>query len=331
MQKPFSDQDLADSPRYRAYASRILAAIDDGRFEPGLVLLEGRLSAIFETSRATIRKALSDIADEGRIQRFAGRGFVVAGIGAAEPIRREIDPDEIMTSREPSSRPAADTIIAEVEAALMTAIAFGHYRIDEQKLADVYDVSRPIAREVLWRLRETGLVEKAHHSPWLVGPMTARAVAEDRELRMLLEPHALKLSAPLLDKAELLRMRDSCAMARRGDGKVPRAAIETIESDLHIACIRHYGNDRIKRVMRTGRLPMIVDALFADKIGIYPDDPAFVEHGIVLDQLLAGEFDAAAASHSAHLRQESRRTLDRLKVLSVLPEPEVAPYLERIV
>ena len=83
--------------------------------------------------------------------------------------------------------------------------------------------------------------------------------------------------------------------------------------------------------MRTGRLPMIVDALFAEKIGIYPDDAAFAEHGIVLDQLLAGEFDAAAASHSAHLRQESRRTLDRLKVLSVLPEPEVAPYLERIV
>jgi hypothetical protein len=51
----------------------------------------------------------------------------------------------------------------------------------------------------------------------------------------------------------------------------------------------------------------------------------------VIDQLLAREFEAAAASHSAHLRQESKRTLDRLKVMSVLPEPDVAPYLERIV
>ncbi|MGV6874789.1 GntR family transcriptional regulator [Pseudochelatococcus sp. B33] len=330
MQKSISSAD-EEGPLYRVYASRILAAIEDGRFEPGLVLLEGRLSAIFETSRATIRKALNDIADQGGIRRFDGRGFVVAGGGDVEPIRRPIGADEITAENGPAARPAADNIIAEVEAAVMTAVAFGHYRIDEQKLAGAFGVSRPVAREVLWRLREAGLVEKELHSPWLAGPVTARAVAEDRELRMLLEPHALKLSAPMLDRAELLRMRDRVTAARRLTGKIPRAAIEAIEQDLHITCVRHYRNDRVKRVMRTGRLPMIVDALFAEFIGIYPDDPAFVEHGIVLDQLLAEEFDAAAASHSAHLRQESKRTLDRLKVMSVLPEPEVAPYLERIV
>ena len=42
-------------------------------------------------------------------------------------------------------------------------------------------------------------------------------------------------------------------------------------------------------------------------------------------------FDDAAAFHAAHLHNESRRTLNRLKVLSVLPEPAVAPYLQRIV
>lgn len=330
MQKSILDAD-GDAPLYRVCASRIIEAIKDGRFEPGLVLLEGRLSAIFETSRATIRKALNDIAAEGRIRRFDGRGFIVAGNNDVPPIRRPIGASEIAAENGPAARPAADSIISEVESALMTAIAFGHYRIDEQKLADAFGVSRPVAREVLWRLRETGLVEKELHSPWLAGPVTARAVAEDRELRMLLEPHALKLSAPILDRTELQRMRDRVAAARRLTGKIPRAQIEAIEHDLHIACIRHYSNDRVKRVMRIGRLPMIVDALFAQFIGIYPDDPAFVEHGIVLDQLLAGEFDAAAASHSAHLRQESKRTLDRLKVLSVLPEPDLSPYLERIV
>jgi DNA-binding GntR family transcriptional regulator len=330
MQKSISEID-DESSLYRSCATRILAAIEAGRFEPGLVLLEGRLSTIFETSRATIRKALSDIADQGKIRRFDGRGFVVAGAGDAQPIRRPIGNDEISVQNILATKPAADTIIAEVEAALKTAIAFGHYRINEQGLADTFRVSRPVAREVLWRLREAGLVEKELHSPWLAGPVTARAVAEDRELRILLEPHALKLSGPVLDTAELLLMRERITRTRQAMGKVPRGDIEAIEHDLHIACIRHYSNDRVKRVMRTGRLPMIVDALFAQFIGIYPDDPSFLEHSIVIDQLLAREFEAAAASHSAHLRQESKRTLDRLKVMSVLPEPDVAPYLERIV
>lgn len=327
MQKSvFADGDTL----YQTCARRIVEAIEAGRFEPGLVLLEGRLSAIFETSRATIRKALNEVADRGLIRRFEGRGFVV-GHADTEPIRRAIEASEVAARIGPAARPVADVIITEVEAALMTAIAFGHYRIDEQKLADVFGVSRPVAREVLWRLRETGLVEKALHSPWLAGPVTARAVMEDRELRMLLEPHALKLSAPVIAKAELRQMRERVSAARNMSGKISRMQIEAIENDLHILCIRHYSNDRVKRVMRTGRLPMIVDALFAQFIGIYPDDPAFAEHAIVLDQLLTGEFDAAAASHSAHLRQESQRTLDRLKVLSVLPEPDLAPYLERIV
>lgn len=330
MQKSFLNTG-EDGPLYRLYASRILAAIESGGFEPGLVLLEGRLSAIFGTSRATVRRALNDIADEGRIYRFEGRGFVVAGPGDVPPVRRSISAEEVIGEVAAAGRPAADTIIAEVEAALLTAIAFGHYRIDERKLAEAFNVSRPIAREVLWRLREAGLVEKELHSPWLAGPVTARAVADDRELRMLLEPHALKLSAHFLDRSELRQMSQRVAAARHAAGKVSRNAVEAIEQDLHIGCLRHYTNDRVKRVMRTGRLPMIVDALFADFIGIYPDDPAFAEHAIVIDQLLAGEFDAAAASHSAHLRQESKRTLDRLKVLSVLPEPDVAPYLERIV
>ncbi len=331
MQKP-SQPDSETDPLYRAYASRIASAIAEGRLEPGLVLLEGRLSTIFETSRATIRKALHALAEAGTIERFDGRGFVVAGAGAApSPIRRRVRADELAPQPVAAARPAADTIIADVEAALTTAIAFGHYRIDEQKLADAFAVSRPVAREVLWRLRETGLIEKQHHSPWLAGPVSARAVAEDRELRMLLEPHALKLSAPLLDRAELRAMRERIAAAQQLSSKIARATIEAIEHDLHIACTRHYSNGRVQRVMRTGRLPMVVDALFADGVGIYPEDPAFAEHAIVLDLLLAREFEAAAASHSAHLRQESKRTLDRLKVLSVLPEPDVAPYLERIV
>ncbi|MES0110089.1 GntR family transcriptional regulator [Mesorhizobium sp. M0013] len=334
MQSSLSESENETASLYRRCTSQISAAIENGLLEPGLVLLEGPISFIFETSRATIRKALTVIADQGAIERFDGRGFVVGGRATGSvPIRRDLSSEDfaLQGPATTNGKAAADQIIADVEAAIMVAIAFGHYRIDEQRLADSYGVSRLVAREVLWRLREAGLVEKDHHSPWLVGPVTARAVAEDRELRILLEPHALKQSAPSLETGELVAMRDTIARARAHHGKLPRADIERIEQDLHISCLRHYDNSRIRLILRSCRLPMIVDGLFAEFIGIYRDDATFTEHMTVIDNLLAGEFEAAAACHSAHLRQESRRTLDRLKVLSVLPEPEVAPYLQRIV
>lgn len=322
----------AAKPRYRFYAAQLLSAIDRGRLEPGLVLLEGPISSLFRTSRATVRSALAFLAEQGRIERFNGRGFVVPVSGNGL-IRREIVEADIKIRDIPvaDSQAASDLIIEDVQKALSLAVAFGHYRINEQRLADSYAVSRPIAREVLWRLRESGLVEKDHHSPWLVGPLTARTVAEDRELLMLLEPHALKYSAPFIKEPELRAMCQRLKDARASGDKLGTSVIEQIENDLHVACLRHFPNSRIWAVIRKGRMSLLVNTLFAQFVGIERDDPGISEHAVVLDQIVNGEFEAAAASHTAHLRLEGRRTLDRLKVLSVIQEPPLPSYLERIV
>ncbi|QPC94567.1 GntR family transcriptional regulator [Mesorhizobium sp. INR15] len=319
---------------YKRCAVQIASAIRTGSLEPGLILLEGPVSLAFDTSRATVRKAMSALAEVGLLERFDGRGFMIAGRPAgAPPIKRNLSGRDFILDDavKPDGKPAADQMIDSVEADIMVAIAFGHYRVDEQQLADVFGVSRPIAREVLWRLRESGLVEKTLHSPWLVGPVTAQAIAQDREVRMLLEPYALNQSAPYLSHSELEVMRETVSDAMATEGKIARHVIESIERDLHISCLRHFDNRRMSHILHGCRLPMIVDALFAQSIGIHRDDATFAEHAEIIDKLLAGEFDTAAARLSTHLRNEGRRTLDRLKVLSILPEPDVAPYLQRIV
>lgn len=328
------EQKNAGVALYRRCALQIASAIRTGALEPGLILLEGPISSVFETSRATVRKAMGTLADDGLIERFDGRGFAVAGRADGSPLtKRRLSGQDFMLDEavKPDGKPAADQIIASVEAAIMVAIAFGHYRVDEQRLADSFSVSRPVAREVLWRLRESGLVEKNLHSSWLVGPVTAQAIAHDREMRMLLEPYVLKQSAPQLRHEELAAMREAVSGAMAMEGKIPRDVIEGIERDLHVSCLRHFDNKRMSQILHGCRLPMIVDALFAQFIGIYRDESTFAEHLEIIDRLMAGAFEDAAASHAAHLHNEGRRTLDRLKVLSVLPEPEVAPYLQRIV
>ncbi len=320
-------------PLYRALAERVSIALKSGTLEDGLVLLEGPLSDIFGTSRATVRNALSMLAEEGTIGRFDGRGFIVqAGQSPTRPIRRRLSTSDfpVNGSVATDTLPASDQIIAEVEQALSIAIAFGHFRVNEQRLADLYGVSRPVAREVLWRLRELGLVEKDLHSPWLAGPLTARAVSEDRELRTMLEPHALMISAPRLTHGEVSAMLERVAAARGDSGHIRPAVIDRLEVDLHEDCIRHLPNGRILQILRKGRTPLHINALFARFVGLEPDAPEFGEHEAILREIAAGNWNEASQKHARHLFAEGKRTLDRLKVLSVVQEPPLPAYLERI-
>lgn len=321
-------------PLYRALAERVSFALKSGTLEDGLVLLEGPLSDIFGTSRATVRKALSTLAEEGTIERFNGRGFIVQGRrSAAPPIRRRLSTSDfpVNASVATDTLPASDQIITEVEEALSIAIAFGHFRVNEQRLADLYGVSRPVAREVLWRLRELGLVEKDLHSPWLAGPLTARAVSEDRELRMMLEPHALMISAPRLTSDEISSMLERVKAARSGSGHIKPTVIDRLEVDLHENCIRHLSNGRILQILRKGRTPLHINALFARFVGLEADAPELTEHETILHEIAAGNWKEASEKHALHLFSEGKRALDRLKVLSVVQEPPLPAYLERII
>jgi DNA-binding GntR family transcriptional regulator len=49
------------------------------------------------------------------------------------------------------------------------------------------------------------------------------------------------------------------------------------------------------------------------------------EHRLVLEHLLQGAPDAAAAALAAHLDAALVRALGRLKALAVVPEPDVVP------
>lgn len=111
-------------------------AILGKRLPPNLVLLEGAIAQLFGTSRGPVRKALELLHEEGLVSRFEGRGFLATPDPAAvTPVREALTPDllGLGNNDEPAvdTRPAADRIHAEVEAAVATCLAFGHFRIVE--------------------------------------------------------------------------------------------------------------------------------------------------------------------------------------------------------
>ncbi len=75
------------SIRYRDIATDLRARIDAGELQPGgLLPSEAELSARYDASRVTVRRALDRLRDEGWVESRQGFGWMVA----ADPLRQDL-------------------------------------------------------------------------------------------------------------------------------------------------------------------------------------------------------------------------------------------------
>lgn len=335
--KPMSADDSRTASRtasrYAMIREVLRDAIVSGAATTGLVLLEAPLADLFGTSRVPVRKALNLLHDEGLISRFDGRGYLVNPEGLhVQPLRLTLSHKQFgldSTEELVDTRPLGERIYDEIGAALSSCIAFGHYRLDEQSAAEYYGVSRSVVREALMRLRDRGLVEKEPYSQWLAGPLTAREVTEDYELRACLEPEALRQTAPGLSREVLTGMLERVIDAQNAQ-HCSLEAIEQIEEDLHQHCLAGLQNRKIEVLISQAQSPMIISRIFYRLLGIGADEAMLAEHRLIIELLLHGAFDAAALNLKEHLQRARQRMQQRLKVLSVLPEQPVPVYLSRL-
>lgn len=322
------------TPRYKVIRDALGASIRGGRVPEGLVIIEKPIAEIFGTSRAPVRRALAELHDEGLLHRFEGRGYLIGSHSSIEPIRRRLDARtlglETNTQLAGDSPALADRIQDEVQQVLATAMAFGQFRVQAVELANHYEVSRTVAREVLMRLKDRRIVGKDASGHWVVGPLTARAMREDYEIRQLLEPVALKGSAPHLPHDELVAMRARLEQAMDDEAAPPISLLREIERDLHERCLGFHDNERLRAIIRHSQLPLVVNHVFFTVVGRARESPALAEHVLVIEHLLRNAVTAAAASLEAHLEAAAERTRQRLKALAVFPEPELPDYLIRV-
>lgn len=319
------------APHYVEIKRVIEAAIDAGTLEEGTILTEGPVAELFRTSRTPVRTAFGHLLDERRIRRFNGRGFVV-GASAALPERRQLTPAMLGLDPNERAEPRPDSarlIEGEFEKSLSDALPFGLYRINEQSAADHFGVSRNIVRDLLGRFRDRGLVRKDLRSHWVVGPLTARDVAHVSSIRALLEPLALRDSAPHVTATDLERMRADLSDALSGRVVLDAARCAALERDLHATLLDNCANPHLQRMVRQTQVAMVVNRIFAENVGAKPFEIAFQEHAMVLDLLIRNAVDAAAGMLQEHINLSAERTRQRLITISVFPEPVMPGYLQK--
>ncbi|WP_158819011.1 GntR family transcriptional regulator [Methylocapsa sp. S129] len=329
------------SRRYEMVEEVLRQNILGGLIPRGLVLLEGPIASLMQTSRAPVQTALQRLEAQGMIRRFSGRGFLVARPGEVlEPIRLDLlkiglrIPKAIDDALQ--SRASWERIYETVESDVAACLVFGRYRLIEAELAVHFRVSRTVVRDVLGRLEERGLVEKNQSSHWIAEPLTAQSIREHFALRRILEPQALISAAPLLDRTRLAavfeRFRQAEATFDDDSATDPLARdLEAFETLLIDTCVFATPNERLREQIRRNLLPVLAAERALRQLGLPSDRAAITEHRLIIELLLQDAVPAAAAMLDAHLAAAERRSIAQLKIVAVLSEPQsIARYLTRL-
>ena len=305
--------------------------IEDGRIRPGERLLEVKVADAFDVSRSPARATLQALCRERLVRKAPGRGYLVSGLAAVQARGRLATLDAVAIQ----PAPLWERVYAEVELHLETHVLFRSVRLTEEKLAEHFGVSRTVARDVLARMNGVGLVGKDANGRWVAERVTPSRILHLYELRWLLEPAALRQAAPLIARQRLVLSRDALAGTLQHMPKADSPALDRLEQDLHVQMMNACPNREIVRALEPTRLLLVLNRYMFD---LYIGVPTKVltgslrEHLHVIDSVLAGNWNGAAAALEAHLRASCEHWQDRYQQITRAPGvPRFEPYACAIV
>lgn len=324
------------APRLYERAFRILAGqIAEGAIPAGTRLNESLVAAQFGISRAPARRALKELERQGRLAKAQGRGYVVRDAPSTAPLGADagsglhVDPaggDSRLVSLSSWER-----IYGEVENEIIARISFATWRVNEAELARFYGVSRTVARDVLGRLQQRGVIRKDERSRWYAPALTPEHVGELYELRAILEPVALKKAAPRLPAGLATRLRVNLEAAIAEADTIGGATLDRLEEELHVELLGHCGNRTLMQAITLQQSLLIAHRfLYRWTPRLFEREPFLPEHLDIVTHLETGRIDAAAAALDEHLRISHVRAIARVDAVVSQARPDELPYLDRL-
>jgi DNA-binding GntR family transcriptional regulator len=314
----------ANSLQDRAYQllRKMIAA---GQIKPGERLLEAEIVRAFGISRSPARQALEQLCREGVVQEISGRGYRVPGKTPTAELQgvAVLEPVTLSAPRQ------WERIYGEVEQELFIQTLFSSIRINELRLAQHFDVSRSVTRDLLVRLHGLRLIAKDKTGRWLATKMTPDRIRHLYEMRILLEPEALLKVAPVVPRSTLACMRDHIVAAKRMN-PLQSATFDALERELHIDMLALCPNQEIVHALRRTHLLFGPTRYLFDPflgIPIKLIKAALAEHLAILESLLQDKPEDAATALRKHLTDAIDRWLLRFQITTRMAPPECPPYL----
>lgn len=333
MAESTGDQDgrpFGAAPRLHAQAERILAEdIISGRIGPGTRLFESRVARRFGISRAPARQALAALAKAGLTAGGDGRGYVVQAVargatGGGEPCGPCADAQLAVAA-------TWERIYRQIELAIVSRTAFGSWRVVESELASAFSVSRTVARDVIARLNQRGIVRKDPKGRWIAPGLTPEHIGELYEMRWVVEPAALLNAYPRIPKAAIAAAVDHIDAALAHGADLDGASLDVLETELHGDLLGYCGNRTMLEGLRSYQSLLVAHSFLYDLMPqIYGVEPFLDEHRDILVRLDAGHVADAASALERHLRVSLERANHRVAVVARHLSPAPLVYLQPI-
>jgi DNA-binding GntR family transcriptional regulator len=217
-----------------------------------------------------------------------------------------------LAERHLQSQKGLPEAIAEALREAVFAGLFGpNERLHQDEIAQQFGVSRVPVREALMKLVAEGLAVQRLNKGIRVAPLSSDDFRDVMELRTLLEPQALRLSAPHLREEDFNQAEAILAQVRpAGIGSEAAALHWGFHNRLYVHARRPRLIGQIKSLQITINryyLPIWrTVGLSADW-----DD----SHQVIVDALRAREFERAATITGDQIRHAMERMLDQMPLL----------------
>ncbi len=307
--------------------------IQSGALPEGFIIREKAVSDVFGIGRMPASIAMARLETDRLVHRRPAMYGVVVGQRLTAPLvagelhGRITLPSEIEAQLK--IRNWRTLIYPKVERDVASCLLFGRFQIRSQVLAEYFGVSRTVAHEVLLRLERVGLVQQEANARWYAGPLTAARIKNLYQMRILLEPEALRQAAPSIDARDLEEKLARVTQAESSEARSETTLLHRLEVDLHHDIVLRCTNDELRRALRRSQLPLITVHLSFGDFEDQADIPQMIgRHKAVLTFLSDGRVDQAACALADHLIESSDSNPQRLTGLRAPSLAQLCPYLD---
>lgn len=201
----------------------------------------------------------------------------------------------------------ATAVTQSLRAAIVSGELAAGSRLVETELAEQFGVSRGPVRDALAELQHTGLVELRARKGSFVASLTAADVAEIYSLRSALEALAAHQAAAAgVDQGHMTALLDDLTVANQ-TGEATK--IGAADMALHRGIVEAAQNSRLLEAWER-----LADQTLLMLIGLSrldSDIQGTEAHRQIVEDLVAGRADAAAAGLVTHLEQARRIVVGR--------------------
>ena len=180
-------------------------------------------------------------------------------------------------------------------------------RLREERLAELFDVSRTQVRPVLQRLEHEGLVERQPRRGAVVATPSSEATAQVFEARRLIEPWLVKCCCERVGRAGLKRLERVVQEETRARESGDQRAVVRLSGDFHRVLAELVGNQPLTQLMHglTVRTCLAIVANRASTGSTCRED----EHDQIVQAMAAGDARRAMKLMGEHL-DHIERALD---------------------